>query len=249
MGIREFGARVRVERERLGLSKADVARRVGIDASYVRRLENGDRAYKSIGRDVLRRYAATLSLPEPELGALLYDEPLPRPLVVDAPLPVALRIVAQASAGGGHGARSERGDAFAHDFAHDLDGFVYVHPDQARGRLLKAVRVEGECLFPSLQAGDVVVLDCTPGVQPKLHQIVAATIKHEGADGRYVFKRWGGIDAQGYVLLTRDDGEAAERVSQHDVQVEGVYYLLVTAGDPRPAGATAMPREAAAGGQ
>jgi hypothetical protein len=100
-----------------------------------------------------------------------------------------------------------------------------------------------------LQAGDGVVLDCTPGVQPKLHQIVAATIKHEGADGRYVFKRWGGIDAQGYVLLTRDDGEAAERVSQHDVQVEGVYYLLVTAGDPRPAGATAMPREAAAGGQ
>lgn len=65
-GATQAGARVRAERERLGLRQGDLARRAGISASYLNLIEHDRRR---IGEDLLARLAGALGVE----GAVLSD--------------------------------------------------------------------------------------------------------------------------------------------------------------------------------
>lgn len=68
MGERSFAELLRWYRERTGVSQARLARLVGVDHSYVSRLERGERRPS---RDLVVRIADALSLPAADASALL----------------------------------------------------------------------------------------------------------------------------------------------------------------------------------
>lgn len=68
MGERSFAELLRWYRERTGVSQARLARLVGVDHSYVSRLERGERRPS---RDLVVRKADALSLPAADASALL----------------------------------------------------------------------------------------------------------------------------------------------------------------------------------
>ena len=65
----EFGLLVTEYRHRAGLSQSELARRSGISASYINRLESGDRQPSS--RDLVLRIAEALSLAPSDTDCLL----------------------------------------------------------------------------------------------------------------------------------------------------------------------------------
>lgn len=176
MGIREFGATLGELRQRAGLTKADVARAVGIVPSYITRLERGDHAYKSVGQDVLRNLAGVLGTTDEHLEALLYDRPVPRPPTPTPEMAREIPVVADLSAGPIGGGVVEH--------------YEYVALSETRGRLLRAGPVTGGCLVPEISPGDTVIFDAAKK-QPRDGQLIVATIPDPGNEkGRGVVKRF-----------------------------------------------------------
>ena len=70
MGMQDFGVYLRERRQNDGLSQECFARRLGIDRSYLSRLETGHE--HNLSHDIARRLAHELRLTMDELDALLY---------------------------------------------------------------------------------------------------------------------------------------------------------------------------------
>jgi transcriptional regulator with XRE-family HTH domain len=173
VGIREFGRLLRERRERLGISQRAVARRAGIDASYLSRLEAGDPSYKSVGQDILRHLAAALESDAVEFEASLYDRPLPAPVATLPDYPERIPVVA----------RDVPGSSGASPESYRVVEYVYVPFRFKQGRLLKAITVRGDCMAPMIPDGAIVILDEAAAADVRNGQIVACTWQDE--DGRW----------------------------------------------------------------
>ena len=166
--MREMGQWVRSRRVERGLSQLQVAQSIGVDRSYVSRIERGLQ-YQQVSYGILRNLGALLGAVPGELEALLYDRPLPRTLVGAPLMPIAIGVVAQANAGLGGG---------------PVEEWVYLPWEVARGRTLLGVRVSGDCMEPDVADGDVVIIDVAAVASEG--SMVAATIL---ASGDFVLKR------------------------------------------------------------
>jgi phage repressor protein C with HTH and peptisase S24 domain len=213
MGMHELGAFLRRVRVEHGLTQAEMARAVGVDRSYISRLERGDDGYKSIGEDVLIRLAAAYRSTPEYLRAVLYDRPLPDALVADPEMAREVPIVAQATA-------RERGQRYGGFRAHPTEGWLWVGVSETRGRLLRGVRVTGSCMAPLIEPGDVVVIDETQN--PRDGQIVVV----ERTDGDVLIKRL--YRDNGRVRLQPDNTDAGEPITldADDCRVEGVVLEI-----------------------
>jgi SOS-response transcriptional repressor LexA len=212
VGIRELGRVLRERRQRLGATQAAVARRAGIDPSYLSRLESGDPAYKSVGPDVLRHLAAALESDSLELEAALYDRPLPAPVATLPEYPERIPVVAR-DVPGSSGAAAE---------GYHVVEYVYVPFRFKQGRLLKAISVRGDCMAPVIPDGAIVILDETAAADVRNGQIVACTWQDDQGRWNAAIKRFFLHGAQ--VHLVPNVGEPiivpAERVRIEGVAVE-----------------------------
>lgn len=209
VGIQELGQVLRERRLRLGATQAAVARRVGIDPSYLSRLEAGDPSYKSVGHDVLRQLAAALESDPVEFEAVLYDRPLPAP-VATLPdyaerIPVVARDVPASPGAGPEGYR--------------VVEYVYVPFRLKQGRVLKAISVRGDCMAPEIPDGAVVILDETAAGDVRNGQVVACSWRDD--DGRWCagVKRF--FLRGGAVHLVPNTGETVV-LSPERVRIEGI---------------------------
>jgi SOS-response transcriptional repressor LexA len=180
VGIREFGRLLRERRERLAISQRAVARRAGIDSSYLSRLESGDPAYKSVGQDVLRQLAAALESDALEFEAALYDRPLPAPVATLPDYAERIPVVA----------RDVPGSSGASPESYRVVEYVYVPFRFKQGRLLKAISVRGDCMAPMIPDGAIVILDETAAADVRNGQVVACTWQDDQGRWNAAIKRF-----------------------------------------------------------
>lgn len=201
MGMKEVGRVVRQAREARGLSQRQLGQSAGISHTYVSKIEGGES--KGLGYDVLRNVAATLGIQAAELEALLYDRPLPTPVAGAPTMPIAVPILATASAGRGGG---------------HVEQWAFVPYEQGRGRVLRAYRASGVCMEPEIGDGDTVIVDCD--ASPQDGEIVAA-INQETGD--FLIKRY--FRANGSVELVPEQGEPVV-LPEDQVRIEGVVIQV-----------------------
>lgn len=90
----EFGGLLRAFRRQAGQSQSALARQVGVDASYINRLESGER--ESPRRELIAALATALGLcAEDRDGLFLAAEELPEALARLGPRDPTLRVVAE----------------------------------------------------------------------------------------------------------------------------------------------------------
>src|SRR5512138_167935 len=89
-----FAERLQAVRQAAGVSQNQLARQVGIDPSYLNRIERGERAAPA--RDVVEALAEALALAPAEADDLLISAShLPRALARLGPLDPTIRLVAE----------------------------------------------------------------------------------------------------------------------------------------------------------
>jgi transcriptional regulator with XRE-family HTH domain len=90
-----FAERLQAARQRVGISQNQLARQVGIDPSYLNRIERGERAAPA--REVVEALAEALALSDAEADDLLVSAGhLIRALARLGPLDPTIRLVAEA---------------------------------------------------------------------------------------------------------------------------------------------------------
>ncbi|MDA8189579.1 MAG: helix-turn-helix domain-containing protein [Dehalococcoidales bacterium] len=183
--VRSFGEAMREERERRGWSKNELARRSGLDPSYIYRLETGRVVSPSI--ETVRRVADALGLtPRDLLGPQM-----PSTVPPSAPRfgPVVLVPLVNISLAAGQTIYGETRES------------VPVPAELVPGRTLVAARITGECMEPEIKPGDTAIVDVSARA-PRIGDLVAVLME----DGSMNVKRFD-RDRSGPVLIDNKGGQ------------------------------------------
>ncbi len=184
-GVEQIGELIKRERERLGWSKRELARRTGLDVSYITRVESGQ--VRSPGADQVRRFADALGVPT----GMLLGESRSSESAPSAPRfgSVVLVPLVNISLSAGQTVYGETRES------------VPVPAELVPGRTLVAARVTGECMEPEVKPGDTAIVDVSDRM-PRIGDLVAVLME----DGSMNVKRFGRDDV-GVVLLDNKGGE------------------------------------------
>lgn len=135
-----IGDTVREMRRQRGWTQAQLAEKAGVSQGQVSRLESGETLNPS--HDTLARIAEAFTVPLAELIGRATN-PTPRSDVGRIPVPV-VQVPAHAGV----------------DWTWEPTGqVVTIDEDSARGRNLQAIRVEGDCMIPAVDPGDLLIFD------------------------------------------------------------------------------------------
>lgn len=200
-GLSELAITVRHLREGRGWSLANLAARAGVDPTTIWKIEHGKTP--NPGHETLTKISGALGV---ELSAVTGVRPLPRPRVQIfegvARVPI-MRVRVQAS---------------GRPTWDDTRETIPIQPGVAAGRpnLLAAV-VSGECMTPTVEAGDTVIFD--PDSTPQHREMVVVT-DDEGA----TMVKWYRIDELGRPFLRAADGTT---IRPNGARLEGVVIHVI----------------------
>lgn len=147
---------------------------------------------------------------EPPSRAVMQDaERVP---VDVGPGSVLVHVYAEASAG--------RGAAYR------LREVVYVPAEDAGRRRLIAVKIVGQCMYPKMLPGDIVIFEKVPDDQIHNGDRVLITLLDQQEDGAYLVKylQWGKRGTETVILTAEDDTRL--EVPYDRVVIEGRYWRL-----------------------
>lgn len=187
-------------RERVGLSKNELARRSGVGLSTISRIESG--IIGSPGIDVLRRLAEAMGV---ALSELTGETPPPRrraQVFEGVAMVPVMRVRVQAS---------------GQPTWDDTRESVPVHLSIAAGRPnIRAAIVTGDCMGAYVLSGERIVFD--PDIVPQDGDMVVVTTE----DGSTLVK-WFRIDPLGRAYLRAADGT---EIRPNGAKIEGVVLTV-----------------------
>lgn len=139
VGAMPIGEAIRAARRAKGMKQQALAIAAGVTQGQISRLESGETLNPT--HDTLARIAEALDMP---LTDLIGHSPVMPHLEHDR---VAVPIVQLTAHAGTDWTWQPTGET------------VTVERDVARGRLLQVIRVEGDCMIPAVEPGDLVIFD------------------------------------------------------------------------------------------
>jgi len=190
-----IGRRIRAAREAIGWSQAYLAELYGCSDAAISRIESGQ---VGLGIVDIEKFSRLLDQPIDYFISPEDSPPITRPFEavlkeLEVVRPIAIPIFDQeASAGPGS----------------PIQEYAYWSPPRVAGKNIKAVRIKGECLLPSLQEGDVVFFD--EDASPKDGQLVVVL-----CEDTLCVKRFRD-NGQGQWLESNN-----ERISLESVEIQG----------------------------
>ena len=129
-------------------------------------------------------------------------------------LPAAIAIVAQGSA-------SSLGGGYVEDY-------LYLPPDEVRGRILRAIRVTGECMITDgIEPDDILLIARRSEAYPDGTGVVAVLLD----TNEVVIKRLYHKPASGLLELRASDGSPPLMVPTDRVRIEGAILKVTRVRD------------------
>lgn len=187
----------------LDMSQEDLARRADVSHSYVSKLENG--LVKRPGAVTLSRVAMALGYASIE--ELVRSAPTAPPRQVrETPAPFASDVVAIPIVG-----RASAGTTYL--------GEVHISAEEAAGRPLKAIRIDGDCLVPDVEPGDTAIIDV--GAIPQDGEMVVVLDTSTGD----THAKWFHRTPEGAPELHRNDGPPVS-LTPGPWQLQGVVVRI-----------------------
>lgn len=192
---------------------ADLARIVGVSGASVSRWRSGQ---SGIDDENLRALAAGLRIPYLKLydpvgyAALENSKAQPEPIEIDDEI-VDIPIRLEASAG--RGANSLGG------------GVVKLAKSDVCSRAILAVRINGRCMSPMWEPGDIVLFEKVTDDKIRDGDRVLVTLLDEGEDGAYLVKYLEWSKDNEHVILTALDNTRLE-VPYDRLIIEGRYWRM-----------------------
>ena len=210
----EVAKMIKEQREGLGITMSQLSEKSGVCLSHIARVEKGERFPSAL---VLRRLAKPLHLSEGQLlataeyltnpiGAFNISDLRPRsPQEVLAELqaiqPVAIPIYDQ--------------EVLAKEGMEGMEAieFAYWAPRRAADRNIRGLRVNGECLAPRIEDGDIVFFDTD--IEPEDGNIVVVQM-----DNQLLVKRYRKLKER--TLLEDNHG----LVEENEAMIRGVVLAV-----------------------